>query len=73
MQDLNSSPAFVQTVVDVKRRVEKPSDVRMSFYGSADVREGLEQIDVVEKIIGELFGCIGMVLSRPIENSFQIG
>ena len=73
MQNFNCSPVFVQTVVDVQRRMEKPPDLRMSSYERADVREGLKQFDMVEKIIGELLSCFGMLLPRPIENLFQVG
>ena len=73
MQNFNRSPILVQTVVDVKRRMEKPPELRVSFYGSADVREGLKQFEVVEKIIRKLPGRFGMLLPRPLENFFQIG
>ena len=45
MQNFNCSAVLVQPVVDVERRVEKPSELRMFFYGSADVRKGLKQFD----------------------------
>jgi hypothetical protein len=73
MQDFNSSPVLVQTIVDVEWRMEKPPQLRISFYGSADVRKGLKQFDMVEKIIGESPGCFGMLLPRPLENFLQIG
>lgn len=38
MQNFNCSPFLVQTIVDVERRVEKPPEMWMSLYGSADVR-----------------------------------
>ena len=72
MQNFNGFPVLVEAVVDVERGMEKPPDLRMSFYGSADVRKGLKQFNVVEKIIGKLFGCFGMFLPRPLENFFQI-
>jgi hypothetical protein len=72
MQNLDGFPVPDQTVVDVERRMEKP-DARMSLYGSADVRKGLKQFEVVEKIIRKLLGCFGMLLPRPLENFFQIG
>jgi hypothetical protein len=70
VQNFNSSPVFVQAVIDVERRMEKPPDVRMSFYGRTDVREGLQELDVIEKIIGKLLGCFGMLLPRPLEKFF---
>jgi hypothetical protein len=73
MQNFNYSPVLVQAVVDAERRMEKSPDLGMSLYGSADVGKGLKQFDVVEKIIGKLFGCFGMFLPRPFENFFQIG
>ena len=73
MQNVNCSPVLVQTVVDVERRMEKPPKMIVSFYGSADVREGSKRLDVVEKIIRKLLGCFGMLLPRPLENLFQIG
>ena len=73
MQNFNGSPVLVQAVVDVKRRMEKPPDVRMSFYRSAHVRKGLKQFKVVEEIIRKLLGGFGMLLPRPLENFFQIG
>jgi len=73
MQNFNGSPVLVHAVVDVERRMEKPPELRMSFYGSADVRKGVKQFDMVEKIIGKLFGCFGMLLPRPLENFLQIG
>ena len=72
MQNFNRSPVLVEAVVDVERGMEKPPDLRMSFYGSADVRKGLKQFNVVEKIIGKLLGCFGMLFPRPLENFFQI-
>ena len=51
MQNFNCSPILVQSVVDVKGRMEEPPKLRMSLYRSADVREGLKQFEVVEKII----------------------
>ena len=62
MQNFNCSAVLVQPVVDVERRVEKPSELRMFFYGSADVRKGLKQFDVLEKIISKLLGSLGMLL-----------
>jgi hypothetical protein len=73
MQNFNCSPVLVQTVVDVERRMEKPPEMRVSFYGSADVRKGSKRLDVVEKIIRKLLGCFGMLLPRLLENFFQIG
>jgi hypothetical protein len=73
MQNFNCSSALVQAVVDVERRMEKSPELRMSHYRSADVRKGLKQFDVVEKIIGKLLGCFRMFLPRPFENFFQIG
>ena len=73
VQNFNGSPVLVQTVVDVERGMKKPPEPWMSFYGSADVRKGLKQVDVVEKIVGKLFGCFGMLIPRPLENLFQIG
>jgi len=52
--------------------MEKPPELRISLYRSADVREGLKQFDVVEQVIRELLGCFGMLLPRPLENFFQI-
>ena len=73
MQNFNGCSVLIQTIVDVKRRMEKPPDVRISLYGSANVRKGLKQFEVVEKIIRKLLGCFGMLLPRPVENLFQIG
>jgi hypothetical protein len=73
MQNLNGSTVRVQTVVDVKGGMEEPPDARISLYRSANVRKGLKQIEVVEKIIRELLGGFGMLLPRPLENFFQIG
>jgi hypothetical protein len=53
--------------------MEEPPDVRMSLYGSADIREGLKQFEVVEKIVRKSLGCCRMLLPRPFENFFQIG
>jgi hypothetical protein len=36
------------------------------------MRKGLQQFDVVKKIIGKLLGCFGMLFPRPLENFFQI-
>jgi hypothetical protein len=73
MQNFNSSPFLVQTIVDVERGMKKPPDLRMSFYRSADVGKGLKRIDVVEEFIGKLPCCFGMLLPRSLENLFQIG
>jgi len=73
MQNFNCSPVLVQAVVDAERRMEKPPELRMSSDGSADVRKGLKQSDVIEQILGKLLGCFGMLLPRPLENFFQIG
>ena len=73
MQNFNCSPVLVHAVVDVERRMKKPPESRMSFYASADVRKGVKQFDVVEKIIGKLLGCFGMLLTRPLENLLKIG
>jgi hypothetical protein len=45
----------------------------MTFYVCTDARKGLQELDVIEKIIGKLPGCFGMLLPRPLENIFQIG
>ena len=73
MQNFNGSAVLVQTVVDVKRRMEEPPDVRMSLYRSANVRKGLKQFEVVKKILRKLLGRFGMLLPRPLENFFQVG
>jgi hypothetical protein len=73
VQDFNDFSVLVQTVVNVKRRMEKPPELRVSFYGCSDVREGLKQLEVVEKFIRKLLGCFGMFLLRPLEDFFQIG
>lgn len=62
MQNFNRSPILFQTVVNVERRMEKPPYVGMSLYGSPDLREGVKQFEVVEKLIGKLLGCFGMLL-----------
>ena len=73
MHNFDRSPVLVHAIVNVERGMEKPPEWRVSSYGSADVRKSVEQFDVVEKIIGKLLGCLGMVLPRPIENLFQVG
>jgi hypothetical protein len=73
VENFNGSSVLVDAVIDVKRRMEKPPHVRISLHGSANVRKGLKQFEVVEKIIRKLLGCFGMLLSRPLENLFQIG
>jgi hypothetical protein len=45
----------------------------MPLYGGTDVGEGLKQIDVIEKIVGEPLGRFSVLLPRPSENLFQIG
>ena len=73
VENFNGSPVLVEAVIDVERRVEKPPDVRMPFYWRADVRKGLQELEVVEKIIGKLLGCFGMLFPRPLEDFFQVG
>jgi hypothetical protein len=73
MQNFNCSPVLVQAVVDVERRMEKPPELRVSFDGSAYVRKGSKKLDMVEKIMRKLFGGIGMLFPRPLENFFPIG
>ena len=73
VQNFNCSAPLVQTIVDVQWGVEKPTNVRMSLDGSADVRKGLQKIDVVEKIAGELLSCFGMQIPRSLEDFFQVG
>ncbi len=73
VQNLNSSPVRVYSVVDIQRGMEEPSDVRMPFNRSADVREGLKKIKVVEKIQGKLLGRFGALFPRPTENLLQVG
>jgi len=72
MQDFNPFPVLVETIVDVKRGMEKTSDLRMSFYGRADVRKGLKQLEVIEEVIGKLLSCFGMPLRRPRKDFLQI-
>jgi hypothetical protein len=72
MQNFNRSPLLVQSIVDIKWRVEKPPDLRVASYGSTDVGESLKQSEVVEKVVRKFLGCIGMLLPRPLENFFQI-
>ena len=51
MENFNGSSVLVQTIVDVKWGMEDPPDLRMSFYDSAHVRKGLQQVDMVKQII----------------------
>jgi hypothetical protein len=62
VQNLDCSSLLVHAIVDVEGRMEKPPDVRVSLYRSADVWKGMKQFDVAEKIIGELIGRIGMII-----------
>jgi hypothetical protein len=39
MQNLNRLPVLIDAVVDVEWGMEKPAELRMSLYRSADVRE----------------------------------
>jgi hypothetical protein len=73
MQNLDTSTIFIDAIVDVERRVQNPSDLRMFLQSSAQVREGFEQRHMVKKFIRELFGGFGMLLSRPLKYGFQIG
>jgi hypothetical protein len=41
--------------------MEKPPEVRISSYGSADVRKGSKKLDVLEKIIRKSLGCFGVL------------
>jgi hypothetical protein len=56
MQNFNCVSVLVERVVDVKWRVEKPPDLPMFSYGSADVRKNLKH-DVLEEVTSKLLCC----------------
>ena len=62
MENLNYSSVFVQAVIDIERRMEKPPDPRVSNYRRAHIREGLQKFDVGEKIIDKLGRRLRMLL-----------
>jgi hypothetical protein len=53
--------------------MQKLSDVGVPSYGWADVREGLKQVEVIEKILRKLLSGFGVLFPRPIQNLLQIG
>jgi hypothetical protein len=53
--------------------MQRLSDIGVPLYGGADVREGLKQLDVIEKIPRKLLGGLGVLFPRPIQNLLQIG
>jgi len=73
MENLDGSPVLIEAVVNKERGMEKPPELMVSLDGSADVRTGLQQVDLVEQLIGELIACFGMLIPGPLENLFQIG
>ena len=54
----------MDAIVDHNRAMEELSNPRPSRYRRADVREGLQQIDVIEDRITEPFGIAGEVSPR---------
>ncbi|HEV3197067.1 MAG TPA: hypothetical protein VGZ73_04145 [Bryobacteraceae bacterium] len=62
MKDLNAASAFIHAIVDVQRGVKKPPDERMPFYGTSQVRKGLQKIEVVEEIVGKLLSLFWVLL-----------
>ena len=66
VQDFDKLPRFINPVVNKEGRVNKSPDATVPFYASAEVREGRQKIDVVEKTLREPFGGFGVTLPRPI-------
>ena len=73
VKNLNAASVRIHTVVDIQRRMEQPSDVRVPFNRSAEIRKDLQRIQVVEEYVRELFGRVWMLLPRPVEYLLQIG
>ena len=73
VKNFNAASIRMHTIVDIQRRMEQPSDVRVPFNRSAEIRKDLQRIQVVEEYVRELFGRVWMLLPRPVEYIFQIG
>jgi hypothetical protein len=72
MQDFHFSLLKDNPVIDVERRVLKPPDTRVAAHGRAEIGEVLQQVNVVEKRVGETFGGPGMVLPGPTHDLYGI-
>jgi hypothetical protein len=60
VQDLDRFAVLIQPVIDMEWGMEQASDAGMPLHGSAEVRKGLQQFNVIEEIIGKFAGCVGM-------------
>lgn len=73
MQDLNHVRAFLNSVVDQDRCVDKLANARFASHRTADIREALQKLDVIEKGVAELFSGRRKVSPGIFEDVLEIG
>lgn len=61
MKNLNYVRIFTHTIMDKNRRVDKLTHALASGHGTANIGKTLQQFDVIEDRIAELFGITGEV------------
>jgi hypothetical protein len=72
MKDLDHIRAFANAVVDQNRSVHHLADTRMTGHGTADVREALQEIQVVQNGIAKMLRGCGKVCLRIGEDFLEI-
>ncbi len=73
MENFNHAFCLAIAVVDLERRMEKPSNSRITPHGRAKVRKVFQKIDVREKRVGELLAGARVPLPRPAHERLQLG
>ena len=73
MENFDHALFFVNAVIDLQRRVEKPPNRSKTFHRRAEVRKIFEKINVVEERVGKLLARARVFLPRPAHDRLQVG
>jgi len=72
MKNLNNIGVFLDMVVDQNGRVYELTNAFASDHGASDVRETLQEINVIEHSHSKPFRCCWIFSANVVENGFQV-
>ena len=72
MKNLDNLRAFLYMVIDEHGRIHKLANAFPPSYWATNVRESLQELNVVEDGCPKLFSRFWVVCTNVIENGFQV-
>ena len=73
MQDLHNVGVFLNLVVDENRRMDKLANTWAAGHWAANIREGSQNIEVVEEGVAKAFGCGRKVGPGILDDGLELG